>query len=251
MESHKRMLRILDLFEEHNEGWSAEQLHAVLGYSRSTLYRYLKMLTDSGLLTSLPGIGYALGPRIIELDYRIRTGDPLIRAAKPLMQELVKEFPGTALLCRLYRDKVLCVHQESGSDAFQSKFERGCIRPLSRGAASLIILANLPAHRLLRLQRDNAEEFAKAGLGADLAAVRTGLKKYRQRGWAETHGQVTPGGTGIAAALFDGGNEVHGSLILTTASDGLSEERIRTIAQRVTFYARIISNSLGSTQHKG
>lgn len=247
MESHKRMLRILDLFEERNEGWSAEELHEELGYSRSTLYRYLKLLTDAGLLTSLPGIGYALGPRIIELDYLIRSGDPLIQAARAPMQELVAEFPGVALLCRLYRDRVLCVHQESSTETVHSRFERGFARPLTRGAASLIILANLPAHRLHRLYRGMAQDFADAGLGQTLAEVKAALKAHRQRGWMETSGQVTPGVTGIAAPIFDPGNEVIGSLSLTSSSDNLGPDRIENIASTVTLCARIVSKSLRST----
>ena len=48
-----------------------------------TLYRYLKALTDAGLLSSLPGLGYVLGSRIIELDYKKiryrRSADPAPR----------------------------------------------------------------------------------------------------------------------------------------------------------------------------
>jgi DNA-binding IclR family transcriptional regulator len=240
------MLRILDLFEERNEGWSAEELHEELGYSRSTLYRYLKLLTDAGLLASLPGIGYALGPRVIELDYLIRTGDPLIRSARAPMQELVAEFPGVALLCRLYRNRVLCVHQESSTETVHSRFERGFARPLTRGAASLAILANLPAHRLHRLYRDMAGDFAEAGLGESLAEVKAALKAHRQRGWVETSGQVTPGVTGVAAPIFDAGNEVVGSLSLTSSSESLGPDRIEKIAATVTVCARIVSSSLRS-----
>lgn len=246
MESHKRMLRILDLFEERNQGWSAEELHEELGYTRSTLYRYLKLLTDAGLLTSLPGIGYALGPRIIELDYQIRTGDPLIRAARAPMQEIVAKFPGVALLCRLYRNRVLCVHQESSTETVHSRFERGFARPLTRGAASLAILANLPTHRLNRLHRDMAGDFTEAGLGEDLAQVKMALKSHRQNGWVRTSGQVTPGVTGIAAPIFDAGNEVIGSLSLTSASDSLGPDSIERITASVTACARIVSTSLRS-----
>lgn len=240
------MLRILDLFEDRNQGWSAEELHEELGYTRSTLYRYLKLLTDAGLLASLPGIGYALGPRIIELDYQIRTGDPLIRAARAPMQELVAEFPGVALLCRLYRDRVLCVHQESSTETVHSRFERGFARPLTRGAASLAILASLPAHRLNRLYRDMGADFAEAGLGDSLAEVKAALRAHRQRGWIATSGQVTPGVTGIAAPIFDAGNEIIGSLSLTSASDNLGPKRIERIAATVTLCARIVSKSLRS-----
>src|SRR5665213_388783 len=102
------MMAILDYFEGDTIEWTMEALHAELGYTRSTLYRYLKVLTDAGLLTSLPEVGYTLGPRIAELDYQMRERDPLINASRPVMASLVEEVPGIALLCWRYRDRVLC-----------------------------------------------------------------------------------------------------------------------------------------------
>ena len=80
MTSLERMIGILDLFEGQKIEWTIEDLSAHLGLTRSTLYRYLKVLTDAGLLTSLPDIGYMLGPRIAELDFHMRQFDPLIGA---------------------------------------------------------------------------------------------------------------------------------------------------------------------------
>ena len=78
--SGERLLAILDLFSEERPLWSPDEMMATLGYSRPTLYRYLKTLKDSGYLTSLPQSGYMLGPRVTELDFLMRRADPLIAA---------------------------------------------------------------------------------------------------------------------------------------------------------------------------
>lgn len=241
VQTQERMLSLLDLFEEDRPGWTFDEIHQKVGYTRSTLYRYLKSLTDAGLIASLPGTGYALGPRIIELDYQIRERDPLIRACRPMMQELIGRFPGVALLCRHYRDKVLCVHQETGTQAFQSNYERGRARPLLRGAASLAILANLQPHQVRRLHRDHAVEFAAAGLGTTLKEVAAGLKMHRRRGWVLTRGAVTPGVIGIAAPLFGNGKDVLGSLSLTASPSTLDGEKCEQAVEQVASYARIVS----------
>ena len=167
------MLAILDLFDERAVSWSVEEIHAELGYTRSTLYRYLKVLTDAGFLTSMPGLGYALGPRIIELDHKIRVSDPLLQAAKPVMTELVADIPGVALLCRRYRQKVLCVHQETSTAAFTSTYERGRARPLLEGAASVAILAWLPGYQIGKLYKAMPEAFEAAGHGDNQFVVVT------------------------------------------------------------------------------
>ena len=55
--SSDRTLAILELFTEERLEWSAEELMAELGYTRPTLYRYLKTLKRAGFLVALPGRG--------------------------------------------------------------------------------------------------------------------------------------------------------------------------------------------------
>ena len=243
--SLERMIGVLDLFDGGAHCWTVEQMHEHFGYTRSTLYRYLKILSDAELLTSLPEAGYVLGPRIVEMDYEIRRHDPLIVASAPVMTELVSEIPGIALLCRRYRDKVLCVHQVANpSVAIQSTYERGRPLPLFSGAASRIILAYLPPHHLQRLYEKNAREFAAGKLGTTLLDVRATLKDMRQRGWHSTAGQVTPGITGVAAPIFDGAKNILGSLSLSIPDRNIDPSRLSVISDRVSFCARIISQAM-------
>ncbi|MDX3906430.1 MAG: IclR family transcriptional regulator [Pigmentiphaga sp.] len=244
--SLEKMLYILDLVEDSDGGQTYEELSDKLGLTRSTLYRYLKVLTDAGLLTSLPDVGYTLGPRISELDYKMRMRDPLIIASRPVMIELVKAVPGIALLCRKYKDKVLCVHQESNTDAFNSSYERGYARPLLRGSASRIILAFSPARTVGRLYAADPAAFADAGLGDTLEAVKAKLAAIRQRGWDSTSGQVTHGVTGIAAPIMDSHGNVVGSLSVTIGRPRLDPQETAAAADRIVFCAGIVSKTIAS-----
>ncbi|SDG27545.1 IclR family transcriptional regulator [Pelagibacterium luteolum] len=244
MLSHERMLSVLDLFDLEHPEWTFDTMYARLGFSRSTLYRYLKTLTDAGFLTTFPGRGYTLGPRVIELDYQIMTTDPLIHVARPVMNELVTGYSCISLLCRRYKQKVLCVHQETSTSQFRSTYERGKARPLLLGAASLAILAYFSTYQLTKLFEEQGEEFRAAGLGDTLPAVRETLKRIRQKGWVHTEGQVTSGVTGVAAPIFDAKEEIIGSLSLTLPETGLANDKVDGIGERVQFCARIISKSL-------
>ncbi|MPZ39430.1 MAG: helix-turn-helix domain-containing protein [Rhizobiales bacterium] len=242
--SLERMVALLDLFEESPSGWTFERIHSRLGYTRSTLYRYLKVLSDAELLSSLPEAGYTLGPRIVELDYEIRAHDPIIRASRPLMRELVQEVPGIALLCRSYRSKVLCVHQERSTTEIESTYERGRTMPLLRGAASRIILANMPSRTIATLFGRQPREFAGAGLGDTLAAVQESLKRIRKAGWDQTTGEVTKGITGIAAPIFGDRDKVLGSLSISFATRSMNAKRIGAIAERVVSCAGIVTQTI-------
>jgi DNA-binding IclR family transcriptional regulator len=235
------MVGLLDLFEESPLGWTFERIHSRLGYTRSTLYRYLKILSDAELLTSLPEAGYTLGPRIVELDHEIRAHDPIIRASRPLMLKLVRDVPGIALLCRSYRDKVLCVHQERSTTEIESTYERGRTMPLLRGAASRIILANMPARTIAALYERQPRDFAAAGLGGTLEKVQESLRRVRKVGWDQTTGEVTQGITGIAAPIFGERDKVLGSLSISFAARTMNAKRTVSIAERVVACAESIT----------
>jgi DNA-binding IclR family transcriptional regulator len=248
MNSLEKMIAVLDLFDGAAMEWMPEAMAERLELPRSTLYRYLKVLTDAGLLTSLPGVGYTLGPRVAELDFRMRLSDPLIGASRPVMAELVQDIPGIALLCRRYRDRVLCVHQEQSVATFRSNYERGRARPLVRGAASRIILAHMPATAVRRIYETNPVMFAEAGLGEDLASLRNALKEIRQRGFDVTQGDLTSGVTGVAAPIFDSRENVLGSLSVTLGEIHVPADRLAFVADRVRLCARIVTKTVAREQ---
>ena len=242
--SLEKMLSVLEFVEERGQVTGMDEMLEGLSLTRSTLYRYVRTLVEFGLLATSPGAGYTLGPRIVELDYEIRARDPVILASQPLMSQLVQTVPGIALLCRRYRDKVLCVHQVSGPVGFVSTYERGRARPLLKGAASLVILANMPTAQISKLHHQIPERFAEAGLGDSLKAVRSTLRAIRQRGWQASESQVVAGVTGIAAPIFDSGDHVMGSLSLTVGRTGLTPGEVADVAARVVYCAQVVSGAL-------
>lgn len=246
MQGTEKVIAILDLFLGRAFEWTVEDMQAELGIPRSTLYRYLKRLTDAGYLTALPSLGYALGPKVIALDYQVRRSDPLIRAAEPAMEELAQRFGGIALLCRAYDDTVLCVHQVAATNTFSSNYERGRARPLLRGAASLVILAELPPAQLRRIHSQDPEAFQAAGLGETLDAVRQTLARISARGWAATSGAVKPGVSGVAAAVFDSQLRVIGSLSVTLPRPDLPLQAQARVAEQVGFAAGIVTKALSA-----
>lgn len=80
MNSLRRMLDILELFTPEQPVIDVDVVCAKLNYAPASAYRYIRELTQVGLLVRIPR-GYALGPRIIELDRQMTEYDPLITAA--------------------------------------------------------------------------------------------------------------------------------------------------------------------------
>ena len=218
-----RMLSILALYDEDHAVWSAEDVAHILGTSRSTSYRYFKMLTEAGLLNPLGREGYILGPAIIELDRLIRFQDPLTTIASPVMKLLAEETQATVLLARFYKDKVICIHKEAGDVELDVAFERGRPMPLFLSATSRTILAQLPTRQKRRLYDSAQEDIAQSGQGEDWPSFRGKMREIRKAGYCTSVGEVDPGYAGIAAPIFNQNEMVEGSLSMVFTIEKFQE----------------------------
>lgn len=245
MSSLGRMLSIVDAFSLVAPVWTVDRLTARLGYTRSTTYRYIKELCEAGLLSPAGGGAYTLGPRIIELDRQIRLCDPLLTAARDVMRDMLQRCgKDVLLLCSLYRDKVLCVHQERRDFSLDISYSRGRPMPLFRGATSKIILAHLPERQLARLFADHRRDIARSGLGGDWNAFAALLRDIRRRGHCVSRGEVDADAIGVSAPIFDAERRLLGSLSRVLAAAQFTEPRLAGITESVTEGARRITESL-------
>jgi DNA-binding IclR family transcriptional regulator len=235
--SAERILAILDVFSEARPEWTPEDLMAELGYSRPTMYRYLKSLREAGFLSPISGGGFTLGPRFVEMDFLMRRSDPLIRLGRGYLEQLVARYPCSALLVRWYGGKLLCVDSECSVENPVSSYPRGRPMPLARGAISRAIMAYLPRRRLEALMD-----------GQDTDTLTDTLKQVRRDGVAEAHGEVTPGVIGVASPVFDAGTLPVASLSVTIAADVCDAARLEKIRADVRDAAERLSGELGQAR---
>jgi DNA-binding IclR family transcriptional regulator len=238
--SRDRVLAVLDLFSEDRPLWTPDELMRELGYSRPTLYRYLKSLKESGLLMSARGGRFTLGPRVVEMDYLSRRADPLVAAAAPHLAALTAAQPCTALIVRWYGDKMLCVASQSSAPNPVSSYPRGRPMPMGRGAIARSIMAFLPRPRLIPLVTRYSDDLRAVGVGATPEEIIGVLKRIRRAGVAVAFGEVTPGAIGIAAPILDANDPV-ASLCVTVAGQHANGELIDRISNEVRNAARLIS----------
>jgi len=240
-----RMLGVVDLFSEDASVWTVDGIATELGYTRATAYRYVGELYDAGLLTRVSRGAYALGPRIIELDRQIRRCDPLLTAGEDVMRGLLRPNRGqVALLCSLFQDKVLCIHQAGHDRELALSYERGRPMPLFRGATSKAILAYLPERRLTRLYLEHQPEIRNAGLGRSRDEFLKSLKAIRRAGYSITHAEVDPGVVGVGVPVFGGERAVIGSLSVVFAADRFPARHVGQVVSDLKRAAQIYQTEL-------
>jgi DNA-binding IclR family transcriptional regulator len=253
--SGDRLLGALALFTIDRPQWTVDAAAAALGVSATTAYRYFKQLTAAGLISPVAGAGYTLGPAIVQMDRQLQATDPMLIAARAVMVDLIHHAPdgSTVLLCRLFHDRVMCMHQVMGRGPQSPvSYERGRLMPLYRGATSKIILAHLPTRTLKSLFAHHADEITAAGLGKNLDDFRNAMATLRRAGVCISQGEIDTGRIGVGAPIFDREHAVLGSLSLAMASARADEVVINRlvpiIAESARQIERIMWDGSGTTQ---
>lgn len=244
--SGDRMLAVLGLFTMERSEWTVDTAAGELGVSATTAHRYFKRLTNAGLLSPVSRASYVLGPAIVQMDRQIQLCDPMLRAARGVMNDLVRyATEGSALLlCRLFHDRVMCVHQVTGWGPQESlSSQRGRLIPLFRGAASKIILAHLPSRTLKSLFMQNAMAIADAGLGNSWDEFRQELAALRRDGAAVARGELDSGRVGIAAPIVED-HSILGSLSFVLPAERTDDTLVGRLAPLTIAGAREIERAM-------
>ncbi|MBV1868617.1 MAG: helix-turn-helix domain-containing protein [Marinosulfonomonas sp.] len=241
--SADKVLGIVDLFTEEIPAWTVEMLIKELGLTRATTYRYVKALYDAGFIVPGAGSSYVLGPRFIQIDRQIMRSDPLLRAARPLLDANRSKLIGAKILSGFYGDRVLSIHVDKIDNDIALTMERGRSFPLIYGSPSLVILAYLPAYQLRNVYNANAEKIAGQRLGTSWQEFRAEMKKIRKAGH-RVGGYDQGSVIGVAAPIFHAPKAVSTSLCYVRNRDICTESDIENLIGQVTETAAKISQEL-------
>lgn len=234
--SLSRMLSVLDLFSDQRLHWNAEDISEQLDVSLPTSYRYLKTLSDAGILQRGANAKFTLGPRIIVLDHYIRQADPVLQCGIPLLKELVLQTGFDCVVSSLRGDQLLDTYREFASTPANLSYGRGRPRPLFKGGAPKVILAGLPTTQLHKLFDSHQAEIAEAGLPINWADFRRYYSRIRKSGFYFSNGELETNLAAIAVPLHQGEGEVIGALALVTSVNRMAvidQSKLTPLIQRV------------------
>jgi hypothetical protein len=129
---------------------TVEEVAQIIGASEATAYRYLGELCESGLLSRRTGL-YVLGPKVIELEFIIRSCDPIMHASEDVLRRLAETTGCNVLLCNIYNETIVNVFHAFGREPLDLIFTKGRPMPLFRGSQARAILSVLDRRQLKRI----------------------------------------------------------------------------------------------------
>jgi DNA-binding IclR family transcriptional regulator len=235
---------VLDLFSDQRLNWSAEEITAAIDVSLPTGYRYVKLLSDAGLLQRTADSQYTLGPRVIVLDHYIRMADPVLRQAVPFMKELVTTTGFDCVLSGLYGNQVLDTHREFSAAPATLSYGRGRPRPLFLGGAAKVILAGFAPAALHKVFDAHPADIAAAGLPTDWPSFRRCYSAIRKRGHYLSIGELEPHLAAMAAPVYRPDGDIAGAISLVSTTARMSVSDPQRLAQLLARAAQDITARL-------
>ena len=193
--SFARGLRVLLTVADRGEV-RADELSALLGSPVSTVYRYLRTLTDFGFVDRR-GSSYRLGPRLIIGSGTTVTAEELIRTSDPVLRLLEEETGETAIIVRRVGLAAVCLREIPSRQPLRVTIASGESLSLRGGAFGKALLAFAP-------QEIQDEVFALEAPpeAPDTARLRADLADVVATGVARSVGEVLAGTVAIAVPIF-------------------------------------------------
>jgi DNA-binding IclR family transcriptional regulator len=235
-----RMALVLNAFSISRPALTVEEVAQLIGASEATAYRYLGELCESGLLSRRTGL-YVLGPKVIELEFIIRSCDPVMRASEDVMRRLAETTGCNVLLCNIYNETIVNVFHAFGREPINLIYTKGRPMPLFRGSQARAILSVLDRRRLKRIFERHEGDPDLKRIASDWDEFRALLQETRRRGYYVSRNELDRDVTGIAAPVFDRDRTVLGSLVLAFASSKPPPISERALAQIVVETAEHLS----------
>jgi DNA-binding IclR family transcriptional regulator len=241
------------VIEEPAKSLGVRSMASALKLSPSSAHRLLNALVREGFLDQNESDGtYDLSLETARLANLILERVPIQRVAVPLLRALVEQCNETVLLGIYERNRkeMMFVATVESKHKLRYVSELRQWMPVYAGASGLGIMAFLDAS-----ERDTI--IARTGLApitdrtiTEPFRLEHELANIRQRGYACTTGQRTPGATAIAAPIFGADGAVMGDVVATLPELRFDRSSEGYFANLVMDCARSITEQTGGKTYQ-
>jgi DNA-binding IclR family transcriptional regulator len=198
-EGARRVLALMLTFSADDNTLTARQLADRTGIALPSVYRYITLLRETGLLAGDERGSYRLSARLMGLARAAEAAESIIEVAEPVMRELHDKTGETVILVRLIGRSAVCVHRVQAAQRLRISFEPGQSLPLESGASTRLLLASLSPDVRKDYLTSLAERSPEAAALLEKKVLIAG-----QQGYATSDEEISEGVFAAAAQVMQG-----------------------------------------------
>lgn len=238
----ERGLRLLACFNSGQPTWSAPDLARQLDLPRSTVFRMLTTLENSGYLQR-SGTEYSLGLGVLRLGYDYLSTQPLAQLAGPVLQSLCDELGMACNLALRDGTSVVYVARVAPPGAFPGAVRVGSRLPSHATVLGRALLQDMDAKALKEVFGGAELQQFSESTPRNIDALKRLLEEDQKRGYAIGEGFYEPGISSIAATVRDSNGVVIAGLGIAIPFTELVTDKTEEWA------SRLCAASLTLTEH--
>jgi IclR family acetate operon transcriptional repressor len=170
-----------------------------LALPKSSVHRLLASLLRHGLVEQDEAGRYRPGVGLIALGLGVLEREPVVAAARPVLEEEAREIGETIFLCALRGGRIVVLDKAEGTGFLRAAPRIGEALPLHATAIGRLHLAF--AKDRVALAAGALERFTPQTT-TERAALRAAVETARRQGWAENREEWIPGLHVVAAPVL-------------------------------------------------
>lgn len=221
-----KALDILLLFRDRRLPITIDDMSDQLDIPKSTVYRYVRILTDKGFLERTGKGQYRLGLRFLELSKETLDSNRDLRlTAFPSMKRIAEESGESVSIMRLFSKQAVCIENIEGTHALRVRMEPGRTQFLHAGASSKVLLAHQPEDEwedrlIFPLKRFTGTTYT------NFDELMHHLREIRQQGYAISDGEIDAGARAVAVPIFNSRGDVIAALSIEAPATRMDDDTI-------------------------
>lgn len=221
------LLKLVGL--NHEPGMTLAAVVASAGLERTTTYRLLRCLEQTGLVTRDERKLYRLGLEAMQLGLATMSRVPILERCRPMMIRLARRTEDTVYLVLRNGDFAHCIHYEEGAFPIKALvLQVGGLRLLGVGSAGSALLATLTDEEVENFHARHHTELPAER--RSLAHLRRQITQTRHRGYASTDNLVADGVSGVGV-YFEVTPGTYAAISVGAIRSRMRENRRSEIAQ--------------------
>ena len=241
MRGVQRTVAVFECFTPQRMSLTLQAISERIKLPKSTTFRIVQSLEQSGYLIRLEDQKYCLSFRFTRLAGMVMSTLSIRQVARPLMAELAQCTNETITLNMATGRDRTCIDVIDTPSPLMSLARSGQhVRLDGKGATGKVLMAHLPATDLRKL----AGPAAKLA-GRKPAELMSELARIKKEGWCASEGEHVLGLSAMAAPIWDNTGSAHYCITITAPSVRM-KSRINEFSKLLLKTSVDISQRLGS-----
>lgn len=236
---------ILELLESIPSGAGPTEVAENLGMSKSTAFRLLAGLEETGLVDANGEGRYTLGLRLLRLGFKVQSRLRVRDLALPSLERLADETGLTTFLCARDGSDAVCLEAIPGRYVDILELRPGGRLPAHAGGAGQVMLLAMTDSEFDAYLKNAPFPARTVNTLTEASQLRAARANAMVMGYCVSREDVTLGIGAVAAPVHDVAGAVTAAISVAGLISDIDEAGVKRLAARVIEEAGRVSRNLG------